>query len=95
MCKIRKSACKLQKISSMLEESNIEYIPLKGITMKSIYPKLELRRMGDIDIYVDEKDIEKVNYIMSELQFTPCGRTDYDYKFKNPKYDFEMVKMLN
>lgn len=72
-----------KKISYMLEENNIEYIPLKGITMKSIYPKPELRRMGDIDIYVDEKNIEKVKDIMSELQFTPCGRTDYDYKFKN------------
>lgn len=72
-----------KSIVSLFEKHDIPYIPLKGICMKNLYPKPELRRMGDIDIYVDEKNIEKVEHIMSELQFEPCGRTDYDYKFKN------------
>ena len=72
-----------KKISSEFKKHNIPHIPLKGICMKNLYPKSELRRMGDIDIYVDEKNIEKVEQIMSELQFEFCGRTDYDYKFKN------------
>lgn len=71
-------------ITALLEENNIRYIPLKGICMKSLYPKKELRRMGDIDIYVEETDVEKVQILMEKLQYKPEGRTDYDYKFKSP-----------
>lgn len=41
-----------KKISNFLEENKIDFLPLKGIITKSLYPKPEMRIMCDMDILI-------------------------------------------
>ena len=59
----------LDKISEQLEQEHIRFLVLKGFVIKKIYPYPHWRQAGDIDIYVDDSDTEKVKEIMERLGF--------------------------
>ena len=42
----------VQQLFDAFEENGIDYLPLKGCQMKQLYPKPELRVMGDADILI-------------------------------------------
>lgn len=49
-----------EKIFEFLEQNKIWYMPLKGVILKELYPKIGMRQMSDNDILFDEtyrKDI--------------------------------------
>lgn len=41
------------QIIDFMEKRGIRYLPLKGIILKSLYPKLGMREMADNDIFFD------------------------------------------
>jgi len=45
-------------ISSVLEDNQIAYIPLKGAVIKHYYPKPEMRTTCDIDVLIHEEDLK-------------------------------------
>ncbi len=49
---------------------NIPFMPLKGILLKSYYPKPDMRMMGDIDILFDETRAEEVREIMQGMGYS-------------------------
>lgn len=58
------------KVVSLFETNGIDYILLKGLTLAKYYPQCEWRKLGDIDIYIeDKKDIEKAKGILIENGF--------------------------
>lgn len=60
----------LGKLCSLLEESEVPYIKLKGARIKSFYPEEFLRTSCDIDILIHRKDIEKAeNALVSKLGY--------------------------
>ena len=59
----------LERIFQAFEENGIEYMPLKGCNMKKLYPKPELRPMGDADILIHTDQHEKISTIMRKLGF--------------------------
>lgn len=62
-----------KKYSSLFEEQNIPIIPLKGIALTHvIYEEMPVRRMGDIDIFVREGDLERVKTLLKSHGF--CQR---------------------
>ena len=42
----------IERISKVFEQEHIRHMFLKGSVLKKIYPKSEMRRMGDIDILI-------------------------------------------
>lgn len=60
----------INRITSAFDQANIDYLPLKGIHMKQLYPKPELRQMGDADILIKEEQYPQAEQILKNLGFT-------------------------
>ncbi len=81
-------------VSSRLEAANIKYIPLKGINLKELYPKREIRRMGDIDILIDASRKNDIDIIMEELGFKKGVESDHELVWSNNEVCIELHTRL-
>ncbi len=80
------------KLSAFMEEQGIWYMPLKGVILKDLYPKLGLRQMADNDILFDECARQTVGEWFSTQGYTTIayGQGNHDVYCKAPVYNFEM-----
>ena len=69
----------LDVIYKAFDENNIDYMPLKGSVLKYIYPKPELRPMGDADILIKEEQTDKINSVMNTLGYVKDKSHNGDY----------------
>jgi hypothetical protein len=77
------------------EKNQIECIPLKGYVLKNFYPKLDMRTMGDIDIFYNEDKTPKVRKIMKSMGYDIVKIEDkHDKYYKKPFMTLEMHKSL-
>ncbi len=80
------------KICSFLEEKGIWYMPLKGVILKDLYPKIGLRQMADNDILFDEAGREVVRDWFRDqgydIEAYDIG--NHDVYWKAPVYNYEM-----
>lgn len=66
----RAKVAEFKKHNRFFEEAGISIIPLKGIALtQAVYNETPVRRMGDIDLLVKEKDISTVHQILEERGF--------------------------
>lgn len=84
------------KIYAALEQNGVWYLPLKGITLKSCYPKSAMREMSDNDILCDSGKMDVVKAVMEGLGYTCSGYEEYhhDVYSKPPTLEFEMHHTL-
>lgn len=69
----------LEKISSVLENEKIPYVPLKGAVIKEFYPQPWMRTGCDIDILVHEEDLRRATDAITEfLGYEEKGRGKHD-----------------
>ncbi len=59
----------LKEISQAFENAGIDHIPLKGSTVKFLYPMPHYRKCGDIDILIKPEDEGKTEKVMTELGY--------------------------
>lgn len=84
------------KILAALEQKGVWYMPLKGILLKSFYPKAAMREMTDNDILFDPEKPDIVRAVMEELGYS-CVMYDmynHDVYEKPPTMEFEMHRTL-
>lgn len=84
----------VRRICSAFDESGIDYLPLKGCHLKALYPKPELRVMGDADILIRLEQYEKIVPIMESLGFTAGPETDHELVWKSDALYLELHKHL-
>ena len=84
----------LERIYNAFEENGIDYMPLKGCKMKALYPKPELRNMGDADILIRTEQYDKIRSIMQSLQFTEGKETVHELVWKSDALYLELHKHL-
>ena len=46
-----------RRIADLLEKNGISYVLLKGISLADFYPVPEYRKLGDVDIYINDKEM--------------------------------------
>ena len=46
-----------RRITDLFDANNISYILLKGISLAAFYPVSEYRKLGDVDIYINDKEM--------------------------------------
>jgi hypothetical protein len=82
-------------IFSQFETHGIRYMPLKGLILKSYYPKESMRQMSDNDILFDVENRDKVAAIMKSFGYktVATGENSDDY-FKAPYSTFEFHREL-
>jgi hypothetical protein len=59
----------IQELRDILNRNEIDFVFLKGSYLKTIYPSSHMRIMGDIDVLVKPKDMNKVHEILKENHY--------------------------
>lgn len=65
------NAALLKEIVTGLRNENIEIVVLKGMALRKYYNLAENRIMGDIDILVKKKDMDKAEKFLKNMGYTP------------------------
>lgn len=86
MVKSEKQLEEIKKIYTVFEENGIDYLPLKGCNMKHLYPKPELRAMGDADILIREEQYPKIKELLEEKGYEGEDEAGHHYEWR--KGDF-------
>lgn len=87
----------MQAISRIYEAFNandIDYMPVKGCNMKSLYPKPELRVMGDADILIRTEQYDRIIPVMEQLGFEAAQESDHEYIWRSKELYLELHKRL-
>ena len=78
----------LKKVSEVLEENGISYMPLKGTVIRKYYPDPWMRTSGDIDILVKKEDsVRGAELLETKLDYTKVHkekRTEHDFGYYAP-----------
>ncbi len=87
----------LDLLMSAFEKEKIDTLILKGICLKRCYPYTHYRYMGDIDTFVNKKDFDKADKILSSLDYKEkyVGLHDKVYRkepFINLEQHFTLVE---
>ena len=82
------------RVCCAFNEAGIDYMPLKGSRMRKLYPKPELRLMGDADILIRMEQFEKIVHVMEQLGFVDHSDSDHELIFKTPGLYLELHKRL-
>lgn len=83
-----------ERLFAAFEEQGIEYMPLKGCKMKALYPKHELRTMGDVDVLIRLEQYDRIAVIMKQLGYEMQAESDHELVWKSPKLLVELHKRL-
>lgn len=76
----------LRKILKVFEKEKIDVILLKGIYLaKYVYKDIGLRPMGDIDLLVKKKQVNKTREVLKKLNFDYKGATAHHDRYTNKK----------
>ena len=59
-----------EEVSEKFEENGIDFMPLKGSVIRSLYPKQEMRSMGDADVLIHAEQYNKIVPILEKNDFT-------------------------
>ena len=73
-------------IYQVLEEAEVDYVPLKGAVIRDVYPEAWMRTSGDIDILVREESLEQAkNVLVSKLGYRVTKNNYHDIAMLSPQ----------
>jgi len=84
----------INRLTEAFERKKIDYLPLKGMLLKPIYPKSEMRRMGDADILIRCEQYEVISAVMKELGYEEKYESDHELAWKKGQVLVELHKRL-
>lgn len=84
----------IARIFRAFDENGIDYLPLKGCNMKALYPKPEMRTMGDADILIRLDQYSRIAPIMESLGFEHKYESDHELVWENKSLNVELHKHL-
>lgn len=75
----------VDKLFSVFDANGIDYLPVKGCILKSLYPHPAARAMGDADILIRVSQQEQIVPLVKELGYTPgiAGTVDWAWNSKH------------
>lgn len=94
MLQSERQMAKVDKIFQEFEKVGIDYLPFKGCVMKWLYPKPELRVMGDADILIRLEQYERIKPILDNLGFKMETESDCELIWKNRDLYLELHKCM-
>lgn len=84
----------VKQISKEFKKENIDYMLLKGASIKNIYPKSEMRTMSDIDILIKPSQYYKISKVMLFLGFVEKTESNHEFIWQKDKLVVELHKHL-
>lgn len=76
------------------ETSGIDYMPLKGMTLKNLYPDTAMRAMGDADILFRESQAFAAAEKLSELGYSYSHENDHESVWAKEIFVIDLHKAL-
>lgn len=80
----------IEKLLQVFQENAIDALPLKGVILRELYPKPEMRRMGDADILIRAGQYPKIKRILESMGYTQAGKTDHEIAWHHPHLRLEL-----
>lgn len=65
----------ITKLLTEFENNGIDYLPVKGSVLKMLYPKPELRPMGDADILIKVEQYGKIKPVLEKMGYEFGGES--------------------
>ena len=84
----------LNRIFRAFDQNGVVYMPLKGAILRDLYPRSEMRAMGDADILIRQEQNEAISAILQDLGFVFRGESDHELIWKKPALYLELHKRL-
>ena len=84
----------IDRIMDAFEENGIDFMPLKGTLLKKMFPKSDMRIMGDADILIKTEQYEKIKSIMTDLGFEERIESDHELIWRSKSLLLELHKRL-
>jgi len=84
----------IEGILKAFDEAQIDYMPLKGTLLKKMYPKPEMRIMGDADILIKVEQYDIIKPIMVDLGYTETVESDHELTWSKGGVCIELHKRL-
>lgn len=82
------------RIFEAFEQNEIDYMPVKGCNMKALFPKPELRQMGDADILIRVEQYDRIKPIVAGLGFSESEENDHELVWHCDQLHLELHKCL-
>ena len=85
------------ELADLLEQNRIPFVILKGAAAAMYYPEPSLRSMGDVDLLVKRRDVEKAAVLLEGSGYTLAEGKDlrtYHYSYKKDEILFELHRKL-
>jgi len=83
-----------EKIFARFDDAGIDYMPLKGTLLKKMYPKGEMRTMGDADILIRAEQYGKIKPVMESLGYIEQAESDHELIWDKAPVHIELHKRL-
>jgi len=84
----------LSQLFCAFEEQGIDYMPLKGVNLKSLYPKAEMRTMGDADILIRQEQYGRITAIMESLGYQLTNVDEQVYTWDSEALHLELHQYI-
>lgn len=84
----------LDEICRTFEKNGIDYMPLKGATIKDLYPSRDLRLIGDADILIKDEQSEDIEKIMTALGYEYEGTSNHEWIWHKDDFEVELHKRM-
>lgn len=84
----------LDQLMEAFNANGIHYMPVKGVLMKALYPKTDMRIMGDADILIKLDQYDLIRPIMEQLGFEEKLESDHELIWQKPGLYLELHKRL-
>ena len=94
LIKSEKQVQAVTELFRVFEENGIDYMPLKGSKMKFLYPKPELRMMGDADILIRTEQYERIKPLLPGLGYQQRNESDHELVWLSGSLYLELHKRL-
>ena len=84
----------INALMDAFEQQNIDYLPMKGILLKQLYPRPEMRTMGDADILIKLEQYSQIKDVLEGLRFEFKFESDHELAWSNSSLFLELHKSV-
>ena len=84
----------LARLFDAFQANGVDFLPVKGSVLKSLYPQPGMRPMGDADILIRTEQYDRIKTTMQNLGYTQANENDYEWVWFCPDLLLELHKML-
>lgn len=68
------------------EKQHLDYMPVKGILLRHLYPSPDMRRIADVDVLIRAEDFERYHAVMTKHGYQMECESNHEYVYNKPPF---------